>query len=259
MRPLIERADPMINPAAASLPLFYRAPALLRFADHAQFGLRQEVDHGFAATTTAIPLVAAEFALAGRDYPIVFSSDDSAMPLAVTGVAAERNLFVTADGRWAAGRYIPSYVRRYPFIGITMEEGGPILLGIDAGSGQISTNAARDGAQLLFTDEAKATPTAEAAMAMCDAYAQDHARTQAFADALKTHNLLAERSAQLNYADTRQARVQGFRIVDEQAYRALPSAVVVEFHAKGWLDLIVLHLASQASWQTLVDESGAAA
>lgn len=232
---------------------------MLRFADHAHLGIRQAVDHGFAKAATAIPLVAAEFAMAGRDYPIVFSSDDTAMPLAVTGISANRNLFVADDGRWATGRYIPSYVRRYPFIGITVEEGGSVMLGIDAASSRITSNAEDDGAHLLFTQDAKATATAEAAMALCDAYAHEHARSEAFASALKAHNLLTARAVQLNYADARQARVEGFRIIDEQAYRALPSAVVVDFHAKGWLDLIVLHLASQANWQGLVEQSSAAA
>lgn len=92
-------------------------------------------------------------------------------------------------------------------------------------------------------------------MALCAAYAGEHNRTVAFVDALKRQKLLVERSAEMSYADASRALVQGFRLVEEQAFRALPSEVVVEFHAKGWLDLIILHLASQASWQDLVDHS----
>ncbi len=243
------------TPATPTLPLFYRAPTLLRFADHAGFGLRRAADYAVAAGATAIPLVAAEFALAGRHYPIVFASDASAMPLAVTGVSVGRNLFVSTEGQWATGRYIPSYVRRYPFIGMALEDGGTTMLGIDAASPRISTDAARDDADLLFTPDGKATPTGEAAMALCDAYAIEHERTVAFATALKAHNLLVERSAEMRYADATQALVQGFRLIDEPAVRALPAAVVTEFHAKGWLDAITLHLASQLSWQNLVEAS----
>ncbi len=45
----------------------------------------------------------------------------------------------------------------------------------------------------------------------------------------------------------------GFQLVDEAAFRALPAGVVADFHARGWLGAIVLHLASQLSWQTLLD------
>lgn len=177
------------------------------------------------------------------------------MPLAVTGVAVDRNLFVSADGQWMPGRYIPSYVRRYPFIAVAVGDGGPTMLGIDVASGRVSTDAALDGAEPLFEASGKATAKSEEAMALCAAYAGEHERTLAFTEALKTNGLLVERSARMSYADASQALVQGFRMVDEQVFRALPAETLVAFHTKGWLDLIVLHLASQASWHTLVDQS----
>ncbi len=48
-------------------------------------------------------LPTSEFAVAGRHYPIVFSSDEAAAPLVVTGLNAGRNMFVTPDGGWRAG------------------------------------------------------------------------------------------------------------------------------------------------------------
>lgn len=243
---------------AASYPLFYRSPALLRFADHAHFGLRHGEDYRFAATATAIPVVASEFAAAGRHYPIVFANDGSAMPLLVTGVSVDKNLFVADDGSWAPGRYVPGYVRRYPFIGMTLEGDDATMLGIDSASAQISTDASRDAAAPFFDAEGQATERSLAAMRLCEAYGGDHNRTEAFAKALTENGLLVERTAQMNYAEAGQAVVQGFRLVDEVAFRALPAAVVVAFHANGWLDLIVLHLASQASWQNLLEASAPA-
>ena len=48
------------------------------------------------------------------------------------------------------------------------------------------------------------------------------------------------------------AEISSFRVVDEAALRALPQDVVLEFHAKGWLHLVILHLASQLSWQSVI-------
>lgn len=248
----------MTNPSpaspAASLPLFYREPALLRFQDHARLGVRREADYRFASAATAIPLVASEFASAGHDYPIVFANDDSAMPLAVTGVTPGHNLFVDADGRWREGSYIPGYARRYPFIGMTVEEGGSTMLGIDLSSDRLATDG-DEQADRLFDAQGGATAAGQAAMALCDAYAADYARTLTFAKALKANGLLVARTAQVNYADAGRAVVQGFQLVDEAAFRALSGPVVVEFHAKGWLDLIVLHLASQLRWSDLASAS----
>ncbi|WP_018387588.1 SapC family protein [Ancylobacter sp. FA202] len=243
---------------AASLPLFYRAPGLLRFQDHARLGLRRGPAFGFAAGATAIPVVAGEFALAGRDYPLVFASDEAAMPLAVTGLAAGQNLFVEADGQWRAGCYIPGYARRYPFIGMTVAEGGATLLGADLASDRLASDrlaAGDEEAELLFDAKGGPTPAGQAAIALCEAYAADHERTRAFAQALKANGLLAARTAQVNYEDAGRAVVQGFQLVDDAAFRALPGPVLAEFHAKGWLDLIVLHLASQQRWRALAAEA----
>ncbi|MDQ0302248.1 SapC family protein [Ancylobacter polymorphus] len=240
--------------AAAPLPLFYRKPTLLRFESHGRLSLRRAADFRFAARATSLPLVAAEFAAAGRDYPLVFASDEGAMPLAVTGITAEQNLFVEADGRWRAGSYIPGYVRRYPFIGITAEDSGSTMLGVDLASDRLADEGEKE-ADMLFDLRGAATRTSQSAMALCEAYATEHTRTRAFVQALKDKNLLVPRSAQVSFADAGRAVVQGFQLVDEAAFRALPAAAVVEFHAKGWLDLIVLHLASQQRWRELVDMS----
>ncbi|WP_454918248.1 SapC family protein [Xanthobacter sediminis] len=238
--------------AAAQAPLFYRAPTLLRFQEHARFGVRPQADYLFAAEAAAIPLVAAEFVQAQRHYPIVFASDESAMPLAVTGIIAGRNLFVDADGAWTAGCYVPGYARRYPFIAMAPDTGGATMLGLDAASPRVSPDAARDGADLLFAADGTPTPAGRAAMAFCDAFAVEYEQTRAFAAALAAHGLLVERAARITRPQGGEHVVQGFRLIDEPAYRALPAEVVADFHARGWLDLIVLHLASQASWHALL-------
>lgn len=252
----------------AALPLFYRSPLLLRSTDHPRAGLRRSADFGFAAAEVAIPLVAGEFVQAGRHYPIVFANDAGAMPLAVTGVTQGRNLFVSAEGRWQDGTYLPAYMRRYPFIGITAETNGRLMLGVDSGSERFLADIEGQEADPFFESDGKGAPLSLSALSICEAYAADHLRTRAFVEALVAQGLLVEKSVQIQYnkvasggvsdaasAMPQQAQVGGFRLVDEAAFRKLPAAVLTEFHAQGWLDLIVLHLASQASWQNLVNAS----
>ena len=71
----------------------------------------------FAQKLNAIPISYTEFALAARDYPVVFTSGDggkSFAPVAVLGMAAGENLYANADG-WVPRVYVPAYARRYPF------------------------------------------------------------------------------------------------------------------------------------------------
>lgn len=259
------------TPASAGLPPLYSPPTVLRFPEHRGIGLRQETGFDFAAGTAAIPLTLPEFAAAGRSYPIVFAADAAALPLALTGLKAGRNLFVAEDGSWRTGSYVPAYLRRYPFIAVEAQAGGPRMLGLDTTSPLVSTDAARDGAEALFDAEGRPTERASAAMQLCEAYALEYEATQAFSAALVEHGLLVARTAELRLAGqggqsddgadapasseaaTPDAVVTGFQVVDEAAFRALPGTVVAQFHERGWLAPLVLHLASQLSWQVLLD------
>ena len=81
----------------------------------------------------------------------------------------------------------------------------------------------------------------------------EHRQIKEFGAALLEHKLLVERNAQIRRDDDDiVAEISSFRVVDEAALRALPQEVVLEFHAKGWFHLIVLHLASQLSWQSVI-------
>ncbi|RTL89865.1 hypothetical protein EJV44_22190 [Ancylobacter aquaticus] len=253
----------MTSAAASALPLFYRNPMLLRSQEHGTFGLRRAHDFRFAADTAVVPLVASEFAPASRHYPIVFAPDATATPLAVLGVAAGRNLFVDGEGQWRAGAYVPGYVRRYPFVPMTHESGGAPMLAVDSASPRVVNQLSGEEADAFFDAAGKPTPTSQAAMAFCESYRLEALRIAAFAKALLEHKLLVDRTVRINYhapkdsteAPPPEAIINGFRMVDEAAFRALPAEVVAQFHREGWTDLVVLHLASQLGWQTLVEAS----
>lgn len=72
---------------------------------------------GFARDLNAIPLSYTEFALAAREYPIVFTATAGSRvfaPVAVLGMTAGENLY-NQGGAWASGVYVPAYARRFPF------------------------------------------------------------------------------------------------------------------------------------------------
>ncbi len=77
----------------------------------------------FVHALNAMAISFSEFAVAARDYPIMFSSSDHGKtyaPLVVLGLADRQNLFVDAEDRWVAGCYVPAFVRRYPFCSSTV-------------------------------------------------------------------------------------------------------------------------------------------
>jgi SapC len=71
----------------------------------------------FVQRGNAIPISLSEFRPAGHEYPIVFTSGDAGKTyaaVAVLGISAGENLYCS-DGAWARDKYLPAYVRRYPF------------------------------------------------------------------------------------------------------------------------------------------------
>ena len=56
----------------------------------------------------------------------------------------------------------------------------------------------------------------------------------------------------MQFPDGGQQTLDGFCVVDEKAFRALPAKTVADWHARGWLDLATLHLASLQNFQSLL-------
>ncbi|MCP8895387.1 SapC family protein [Shinella daejeonensis] len=247
-------ADKNVSSEKGRLPLFYKDPVVLRFEEHGEVGITATANFGFAREAVAIPLCVSEFAIAMRHYPIVFAMEESAPPIALVGVRRDDNLFVAHDGNWHPGAYVPAYVRRYPFIATESQDRTRQFLGIDRGSDRFVAHAAtHHDAERLFHVDGEASTTAQSAMAFCNAYHADHAATIAFGRALIEAKLLSPYHARFQLPDGPQHQINGFQSIDEQAFRALPANAVADWHAKGWLDLVTLQLASQRSFQNLLD------
>ncbi len=230
---------------AAGLPPFYRKPVALRFDEYGRHSLAADRDHRFASRVVAVPLGIGEFPRAAGQYPIVFVDAGAPMPLAVLGLHG-RNLMVGPDGRWREGHYVPAYIRRYPFILVETEAAGDRLPAIDEACGWLLPDGARADATRLFDASGGPSRCVAEMMELCAAVDAEHRRSAAFVQALAGQGILVVPRADRD----------GFRIVDEAAWRALPAETLGGWHRQGWTDLVALHLASQHCWQALAEFQG---
>lgn len=238
----------------ATLPLFYKDPVVLRFDQHATVGLAPAKGFGFAREAAAIPLCVSEFGVAQRHFPIVFAMDEQASPIALTAIRRGHNLFIEQDGRWKPGVYVPAYLRRYPFIATETADKSQQFLAVDRGSERyVASAAVSDDAERLFDDAGGPTANARSAMAFCNVFHADHTATVAFGRALLAAKVLKPYHAECKLPDGSLHQVNGFYSVDEKAYRVLSPKTVADWHARGWLDLVVLHRASLDSFQKLLE------
>ena len=119
--------------------MFYERVVALNDQAHAKLKVRPAISFAYAARTNSVPLLASEFFDAAREYPIVFARGETGpVPAALLGLREAENLFVDRDGRWDA-RYVPAFVRRYPFVP-GKGANGELLVCIDEASECFGTN-----------------------------------------------------------------------------------------------------------------------
>ena len=230
-----------------ALPLFYTAPAPLDAKRHAALGLRSNFGLAFTANVNAVPVNMIEMPQLCHFYPIAFSPDANATPVALLGLRDSENLFVDARGEWAADSYIPAYIRRYPFIFSEVPGQDQLTLCVDMNDKVIDEKSD----QKFFGPDGKATALAQNALEFCKSYHAAAQQTLTFSKALAASGLLVDRQAEINAGNGQRISFSGFRIIDEQKLADMPDKEFLEWRRRGWLPFLYAHLFSGAQWQRL--------
>ncbi|HEX3140516.1 MAG TPA: SapC family protein [Rhizobacter sp.] len=238
-----------MNPAP--LPLFYRQPRVLQPGLHGGRSLAQVGRYGFAAGANAVPLLAAEVAQASRLLPVVFAAGELPSLLLVLGLADGQNLCVDDSGQWQLGSYVPSYLRRYPFIFLEDEARQELTLCID----EAATVDVLGGEHALFESDGQPSALTRSALAFCRDYQAHHLLTLEFCRAVAEAGLLVEKRAEIALRDGQKLSLSGFKVIDEDRLNRLPAEQLLAWRAKGWLPLIYAHLQSADNWRTLIERA----
>jgi len=229
--------------------LFYVNPQPLTLTDHGSWRLI-DGNVAYAKDALGVPLVIGEFSDAARFYPILFASGPDGGPIVLTGIDGE-NVFVAND-TWDAQTYIPAYLRRHPFIFISVSQEDPqnFALGIDAGSGRF----AKEGTEgiALFEGDQPSQLTKDA-MNFCSAYTGEADVTRQFIAALRAKDLLVDRRLDFTLPGDKKFAVDGFQIIDAQKLTDLDAETVADWHRKGWLAASYAHLQSLNRVNELLD------
>ena len=232
--------------------LFYRQIVALDKDKHRELRVGEIRKYDFTRQTNSIPLAAVEFFEAAREYPIVFAqaSATESVPTALLGLREKENLFVERNGRWDA-RYIPAFVRRYPFV--PAEGGEQLLVCIDEGHPAVGTAVG----QKLFASDGSPTPFLDKAINFLRDYQSEAVRTREFVKRLGELNLFTEVAARSELRGGGIYQLGGLSVISETKYRALDKEVVEELFRKGWLALIDAHLLSLGNLGRLIDRMAA--
>jgi hypothetical protein len=230
------------QPPANSLPIFYSGLEPLSSNLHGNFRTRSSDRAPYLATAHAVPITVDEFVSAQRFCPIVFSSGDNPVPLALMGLNEGVNVFVDDEGKLLGETYVPAYVRRYPFMLARLSpEAQELSLCFDPTSGLVGEY--EDGA-LLFED-GKPSEATNNILKFCEEFEMSAQRTASFVTELKATELLMEGEVSIQPTGSEQPFVyRGFQMINEEKLRDLRGDELRKMNQNGMLPLIVAHLFS---------------
>jgi hypothetical protein len=232
----------MASAPQATLPLFYNDLMPLNSRDHGAWRTRTTDKAKWLVNQHAVPLTVEEFPQAQRNFPIVFSSGENPVPLALMGLNEGVNVFVDDEGGVTGPVYVPAYARRYPFMLAKLNpEAEELSLCFDPTTDLIG---AFDEGLELFEGE---TPTeaCKQTLNFCEQFEIAGQKTQAFIDELTKNKLLMDGEVAIQQEGKEQPFIyRGFQMVDENKLRELRGDVLRQWAQSGMLGLIYAHLFS---------------
>ncbi len=249
--------DPVLaaSPVSGQV-LFYSQPEPLDAGRHGNLGMMvTDRPFRFAAKQHFIPLHAGEFGPAAINYPIIFAGAEHA-PLAVMGLTAGENMFISEDGLYRPGVYVPSFIRRYPFVGAKDDGPGEPSRCIDRASdlwveGPADVKLFENGQPSEFT---------KSCIDFCSQFDTDRAGSDLFVKILTDLDLFESRQATFtprleNNVLGEPQLVAEFFAVSETKLKELPAEKFIELRDNGALPLIYAHMTSLFGWERLISEA----
>ncbi|MEM1379368.1 MAG: SapC family protein [Pseudomonadota bacterium] len=232
--------------------LFRKAELITREV-HGGMGIsKPERPLAFCEGARAVPLTLSEITTAMKFYPVIFSSEENPIPLAVLGLMDDVNLFVDDKGEWVQDYYVPGYIRRYPFALATDRDSGAdnprMAIIVDGGYEGISTEP-----EVPFFNGDQPSDAMNQAMEFCQNYERDRLQTNRFAETLKNYGILTQQMAQYTPEGEEPQAFARYVGVDENKLNELPDDKFLELRKSNMLPIIHAQLMSMSNWRSVLD------
>jgi len=229
--------------------LIYEAAVPVSASRHADVSVAPANDFAFSAQVNAVPLMAVEFLRASVEYAVVFTrSGDSVLPAVVLGVRGSENLYLSPDKAWQA-KYIPAFIRRYPFVFSHSADGRTLTLCIDESHPGVN----REGRGERLFQDGKPTPYVDRVLKFLNDYQQHYLRTVAFCKRVEEMKLLEPMQAQVTTPRGEKLSLNGFLSVSRDKLRALDGDALATLAKTDELELLYLQLHSMRNFEDVKD------
>lgn len=233
-----------------SMSDLYRRPVPLDRGPHRTKRLVPLTRFERMATQNLAPVTVGEFAEVAKEFVIAFvpvappgsGSATEITPVALLGLRQHENLFIEADGRWGA-RYMPAFLRRYPFYHAPVPDGGAPAVMVDADHPGFNDT---EGERLLG-DDGEPTPMLQQIIRFLDEFERQMQQTQVACRRIVELGLLKPVNIDLKLPDGQNFNATGLQVVDEAKLRELPPDTAAELLRNGLMLLLHAHLISSGN------------
>jgi hypothetical protein len=228
-------------------PLRYQAVIRLDPRRHRNLGIDpHRAIAKFAARSHWAPIVTGEFAPASMHYPILFDASASASAAILLLARTEGcNPFVTGDGRWSPGAYMPQRFRCYPLV---PPEGDDNAISIDEVA---LVPDPREQGVPLFDPQGAPAPETRGLFGVLRRHQRDGPATRRLLAWLEELDVLVPREVSIASADGWCYRLAEFRVVDPARLGGLPAVTRARLRRNGMWAVITAHIRSLANLDRL--------
>lgn len=216
-------------------------------------------NYSFVAHMISAPLLATEIPFAASEFPIVFSAtanEGEYIPLAIMGLKEGENLSLDENFQFTS-RYIPAFIRRYPFVLGGDKDADTMALCIDADSKTVLKDGSKG--RRLFEESGEQSAHLKEVVEFLKDYQYRAEMTKVFCKRLHELNLLEPMQANITFKGREESNMNlmGFYVVKREKLKALGDAEALDLFKKDGLELIYSHMQSLANLNHLISKKSA--
>ncbi len=213
-------------------------------------------DYSFVSHLISAPVLATEIPFAAAEFPIVFSAtanEGEYIPLAIMGLKDGENLFLNAQNQFTS-RYIPAFIRRYPFVLGGDKSADTLTLCIDDASATVIKDGSKG--RRLFDENGEQSQHLKEVVEFLRDYQYRAEMTKVFSKRLHELNLLEPMQANITFKGREDANMnlKGFYVVKREKLKALSDADALDLFKKDGLELIYSHIQSLSNLNDLISK-----
>ncbi|MFT5082830.1 MAG: hypothetical protein ACI9Y1_000865 [Lentisphaeria bacterium] len=214
--------------------LFYKNPVLLDKQKHKNLKLKKFDHLEHAQGVNTVPVAGFEYFPCSRNHPVVFVKNSKGEFISVALLSFTANSHNL--GRQWEGVYVPSFVRRYPFV----LENSQRMVMFDADAPHLQ----EDEGDALFDENGEATSTLNDVLAFIESVEQGYKLTETYIQALNAKKLLQPFKGSIKFTDST-LKLDHLYVVDEKTfYGSLSDEEIVDWFKKGWIAWTHAHIHS---------------